>query len=95
MGDNLQGSIERIVGGGNMLEFLPGELLVELPEAGLVCLGVVLHGVPKVMLGDVGTEDDEKKEGQRLALVLIITEIVEQPKAGDEARKFHKAKKEC
>ena len=43
------------VGGGHALELLPEELLVELPETGLVCLGVV-------MLGDAGTEGDEKKE---------------------------------
>ena len=40
----------------------PEELLVELPEASLVCLGIVLHGVLRVMLGDTGTEGDEKKE---------------------------------
>lgn len=29
-----------------------------------MCLGVViLHGVPRVMLGDTGTEDDEEQEG--------------------------------
>ena len=63
MGDDLQGSIEHVVcvGGGHALELLPKELLVELPETGLVCLGVVLPGV-RVMLGDAGTEGDEKKE---------------------------------
>ena len=49
------------VGGGHALELLPEELLVELPEIGLVCLGVVMLGV-RVMLGDAGTEGDEKKE---------------------------------
>ena len=49
------------VGGGHALELLPEELLVELPETGLVCLGVVMLGV-RVMLGDAGTEGDEKKE---------------------------------
>lgn len=48
-------------GGGHALELLPEEQLVELPETGLVCLGVVLLGV-RVMLGDAGTEGDEKKE---------------------------------
>ena len=58
----MQGSIERVVcGGGHALELLPEELLVELPETGLVCLGVVMLGV-RVMLGDAGTEGDEKKE---------------------------------
>ena len=62
MGDDLQGSIERVVGGGGHdLELLPEVLLVELPETGLVCLGVVMLGV-RVMLGDAGTEGDEKKE---------------------------------
>jgi hypothetical protein len=63
MGDDLQGSIERVVcvWGGHALELLPEELLVELPETGLVCLGVVMLGV-RVMLGDAGTEGDEKKE---------------------------------
>lgn len=49
------------VWGGHALELLPEELLVELPETGLVCLGVVMLGV-RVMLGDAGTEGDEKKE---------------------------------
>ena len=49
------------VGGGHALELHPEELLVELPEIGLVCLGVVMLGV-RVMLGDAGTEGDEKKE---------------------------------
>ncbi|KDU79832.1 hypothetical protein HMPREF1121_00577 [Porphyromonas sp. KLE 1280] len=48
-------------GGGHALELLPEEQLVELPETGLVCLGVVMLGV-RVMLGDAGTEGDEKKE---------------------------------
>ena len=73
----MQGSIERVVGGGDVLELLPEELLIEFPEAGLVCLGVVLHGVPRIMLGDAGTEGDEKKEGQRVALVLIATVVVD------------------
>ena len=59
--DELKSSIEGIVGGGDMLKLLPEELLVELPETGLVCLGVVMLGV-RVMLGDAGTEGDEKKE---------------------------------
>ena len=47
-----------------MRELLPEELLVEFPEAGLVCLGVVLHGgILRAILGDAGTEGDEKKEG--------------------------------
>ena len=54
----------------------PEELLVELPEASLVCLGIVLHGVLRVMLGDTGTEGDEKKERQRIALVLIATTVI-------------------
>ena len=49
------------VGGEHALELLPEELLVALPETGLVCLGVVMLGV-RVMLGDAGTEGDEKKE---------------------------------
>lgn len=73
----MQGSIERVVGGGDMLELLPEELLVELPEASLVFLGVVLHGVPRVMLGDAGTEGHEEKEGQWVALVLIATAVVD------------------
>ncbi len=73
---------------------LPSEaLLVELPEAGLVCLSVVLHGVPRVMLGDAGTEGDEKKEGQRIALVLIATVVVDQAEAA-EAREFRNLKDE-
>ena len=60
--DELKSSIEGYHGGGgDMLKFLPEELLVELPETGLVCLGVVMLGV-RVMLGDAGTEGDEKKE---------------------------------
>ena len=77
MGDDLQGSIRRIVGGSDILELLPAELLVELPEAGLVCLGVVVLDVPKGMLGDAGTEGNEKKGGQWVALVLIATAVVD------------------
>lgn len=54
-------SVSCVWGGGHALELLPEELLVELPEIGLVCLGVVMLGV-RVMLGDAGTEGDEKKE---------------------------------
>ncbi len=94
MGDDLQGSIGRIVGGGDMLELLPEEQLVELPEAGLVCLGLVVLGAPRVVLGNAGTEGNEKKEGQRVALVLIATAVIDQADAADEARKFHNLKSE-
>ena len=36
--DGLKSSIEGIVGGGNMLKFLPEELLVKLPKTCLMCL---------------------------------------------------------
>nr|WP_314660803.1 hypothetical protein [uncultured Porphyromonas sp.] len=45
------------------------------------------------MLGDAGTEGDEKKEGQRIALVLIATVVVDQAEAA-EAREFRNLKDE-
>lgn len=36
--DRLEGSIEGIVGGGDMLKLLPEELLVKLPKTCLMCL---------------------------------------------------------
>ena len=37
----------------------------------------LLHGAPRAMLEDAGTESNEKKEGQRIALVLMATTVVD------------------
>ena len=48
-------------------------------------LGIVLHGVPRVMLRDTCTEYDEKKKGQRVALIFVATVVLNQGEAFDEA----------
>ena len=62
MWDELKSSIERVVGRGDMLKLLSEELLVKLPKTCLMCLGIILHGVPRVMLKDACTEGDKEQK---------------------------------
>ena len=90
--DELKGSIEGVVGGGDMLKLIPEELLVKLPKTCLMCLGIILHGVPRVMLRDACTEGDKEQKRQGVAFVFIATAVVNQAKATDEAWKYHNLK---
>jgi len=60
--DELKSSIERGVGRGDILKLLSEELLVKLPKTCLMCLGIILHGVPRVMLKDACTEGDKEQK---------------------------------
>ena len=62
MWDELKSSIERGVGRGDILKLLSEELLVKLPKTCLMCLGIILHGVPRVMLKDACTEGDKEQK---------------------------------
>jgi len=62
--DELKSSIEGIVGGGGMLKLFPEELLIKLPKTGLMCLGIILYGVRRVMLRDAWTEGVRSKRGK-------------------------------
>lgn len=62
MWDELKSSIERVVGRGDMLKLLSEELLVKLPKTCLMCLGIILHSVPRVMLKDACTEGDKEQK---------------------------------
>ena len=73
------------MGGGDMLKLLSEELLVELPKTYLMCLGIILHSVPRVMLRDACTEDDKEQKRQGVAFVFIATAVVNQTETTDEA----------
>lgn len=62
MWDELKSSIERAVGRGDMLKLLSEGLLVKLPKTCLMCLGIILHSVPRVMLKDACTEGDKEQK---------------------------------
>lgn len=67
--DELKSSIEGIVGGCDMLKLLSEEQLVKLPKTCLMCLGIILHGVTRVMLRDACTEGDKKQKRQGVAFI--------------------------
>ncbi len=48
--DGLKSLVKGVVGGGDMLKLLPEELFVTLSKTCLMCLGIILHGAPRVML---------------------------------------------
>ena len=83
--DELKGSIEGIAGGGDMLKFHPEGLLVKLPKTCLMCLGLILHGMPKVVLRDACIEGDKEQKRQGVAFIFIATAVVNQAEATDEA----------
>ena len=85
MWDELKSSIERGVGRGDILKLLSEELLVKLPKTCLMCLGIILHGVPRVMLKDACTEGDKEQKRQGVAFVFIATAVVNQTETTDEA----------
>ena len=87
MWDELKSSIEGIVGGGDMLKLIPEKLLVKLPKTCLMCLGIIL-----VMLRDACTKGDKEQKRQGVAFIFIVTAVVNQAKATDEAWKFHNLK---
>mgnify|MGYP001674809488 CR=1 FL=1 len=62
MWDELKSSIERAVGRGDMLKLLSEGLLVKLPKTCLMCLGIILRSVPRVMLKDACTEGDKEQK---------------------------------
>lgn len=72
------------MGGGDMFKLLSEELLVELPKTCLMCLGIILHGVPRVMLRDACTEDDKEQKRQGVAFVFIATVVVNQTETTDK-----------
>ena len=90
--DELKSSIVGIVGGRDMLKLLSEEQLLKLPKTCLMCLGIILHGVPRVMLRDTSTEGDQEQKRQGVAFVFIATVVVNQPETTDEAGKFHNLK---
>lgn len=90
--DELKSSIEGIVGGCDMLKLLSEEQLLKLPKTCLMCLGIILHGVTRVMLRDACTEGDKEQKRQGIAFVFIATAVVNQAEAIDEAWKFHNLK---
>ena len=90
--DELKSSIEGIVGGGDMLKLLHEKLLVKLPKTSLMCLGIILHGVPRVMLRDACTEDSKEQKRRGVAFIFIATAVVNQAEATDEAWKFYNLK---
>ena len=75
-----------------MLKLLPEELLVKLPKTCLMCLGIILHGVPRVMLRDACTKGDKEQKRKGVAFIFIATAVVNQAEATDEAGKFHHLK---
>ena len=84
MGDELHGSIERVMRGGDVLKCYAEEAQIESFKAIFVGLCVVLHGVPRVMLRDTCAEYDEQKKGQRVALIFVATVVLDQGEAFDE-----------
>ena len=90
--DELKSSIEGIVGGRDMLKLLSEEQLVKLPKTCLMCLGIILHGVTRVMLRDACTEGDKEQKRQGVAFIFIATAVVNQTEATDEAWKSHNLK---
>lgn len=90
--DELKSSIEGVVGGGDMLKLLHEELLVKLPKIGLMCLGIILHGAPRVMLRDACAEGDKEQKRQWVAFIFIAMAVDNQAEATDEAWKFHNLK---
>ena len=44
-----------------------------------------LHGVPRVMLRDACREDDKVQKRQGVAFIFIVTAVVNQAEATDEA----------
>ena len=79
-------------GGGDILKLLPEELLVKLPKTYLICLGIIRHGVPRVMLRDACTEGDEEQKREEVAFIFIATVVVNQAEATDEAWRFQNSK---
>ena len=63
--DELKSSIEGIVGRRDMLKLLSEEQLVKLPKTYFMCLGIILHGVPRFMLRDACTEGDKEQKEAR------------------------------
>lgn len=57
-----------------------------------MCLGIILHSVPRVMLRDACTEGGKEQKRQGVAFVFIATAVVNQTEATDEAWKFHNLK---
>ena len=55
-------------------------------------MGIILHGIPRVMLRDACTEGDKEQKRQGGAFVFIATAVVNQAEATDEAWKFHNLK---
>ena len=55
-------------------------------------LGIILHGIPRVMLRDACTEGDKEQKRQGVAFIFIATAVVNQAEATDEAWKFHNLK---
>ena len=84
--DELKSSIEGFVGGGvTCSSSSPEELLVKLPKTCLMCLVIILHGVPRVMLRDACTEGDKEQKRQGVAFIFIATAVVNQTETTDEA----------
>ena len=48
-----------------------------------------MHGVPRVMFRDTGTECDQKQEGQGITFVLVVTAVINQGETPDKAGQFH------
>ena len=67
--DELKSSIVGIVGGRDMLKLLSEEQLLKLPKTCLMCLGIILYGVPRVMLRDTCTEGDKEQKRQGVAFI--------------------------
>ena len=54
-----------------------------------MCQCIILHGVPRVMFRDTGTECDQKQEGQGITFVLVVTAVINQGETPDKAGQFH------
>lgn len=68
-----------------MLKWHAEEVQIESFKAFFMGLGIVLYGVPRVMLRDTCAEYDEQKKGQRVALIFVATVVLNQGEAFDEA----------
>ena len=73
------------MGRRDMLKLLSEEQLVKLPKTYFMCLGIILHGVPRFMLRDACTEGDKEQKRQGVAFIFIATAVVNQTEATDEA----------
>ena len=80
------------MGGRDMLKLLSEEQLLKLPKTYLMCLGIILHGVTRVMLRDACTEDSKEQKRRGVAFIFIVTAVVNQAEATDEAWKSHNLK---